>query len=142
MQVSLPGHCYILAKHSKVSGFPVLLGSPSRSLDRMLCTDAQVMLLWLISFWVLGYVALPGGLELLGLEREELTARGQVRTHIQTSTVLRCNTSEENIHQTSTIRSLMVLLGLKPIIGGRSVTSANAGAYCVSRMHDESFKSH
>lgn len=37
------------------------------------------MFLWLMAFWLLGYVALPGGLELLGLEREELTARGQVR---------------------------------------------------------------
>ncbi len=36
------------------------------------------MFLWLMAFWVLGYVALPGGLDLLGLEREELTARGQV----------------------------------------------------------------
>ena len=40
----------------------------------------QVMLLWLVAFWVLGYFALPGSLELLGLERDELTARGQVRT--------------------------------------------------------------
>lgn len=40
----------------------------------------QVMFLWLFAFWVLGYLALPGGLELLGLEREELTARGQVCT--------------------------------------------------------------
>ncbi|KAK9915094.1 hypothetical protein WJX75_004689 [Coccomyxa subellipsoidea] len=42
----------------------------------------QVMILWLMAFWVLGYVALPGGLELLGLEREELTARGQALVHL------------------------------------------------------------
>jgi hypothetical protein len=39
----------------------------------------QVMVLWLFAFWVLGYLALPSGLELLGVEREELTARGQVQ---------------------------------------------------------------
>jgi hypothetical protein len=37
----------------------------------------QVMMLWLLAFWVLGYLALPSGLELFGVEREELTARGQ-----------------------------------------------------------------
>ena len=53
---------------------------PSKRVSGPGC-NAQVMVLWLLAFWVLGYFALPGSLELLGLEREELTARGQVRPH-------------------------------------------------------------
>lgn len=36
------------------------------------------MFLWLLAFWALGYFALPNSLDLLGLERGELSARGQV----------------------------------------------------------------
>ena len=38
----------------------------------------QVMFLWLLAFWALGYFALPNSLDLLGLERGDLSARGQV----------------------------------------------------------------
>ena len=41
----------------------------------------QVMFLWLVTFWALGYVLLPLGLEVLGLEREELTSRGHALLH-------------------------------------------------------------
>ena len=40
----------------------------------------QVMFLWLLAFWALGYFALPNSLDLLGLERGDLSARGQVTT--------------------------------------------------------------
>ncbi len=40
----------------------------------------QVMFLWLLAFWALGYFALPNSLDLLGLERGDLSARGQVAT--------------------------------------------------------------
>lgn len=36
------------------------------------------MFLWLVAFWALGYFALPNSLDLLGLERGDLSARGQV----------------------------------------------------------------
>lgn len=36
------------------------------------------MFLWLLAFWALGYFALPNSLDLLGLERGDLSARGQV----------------------------------------------------------------
>ena len=42
------------------------------------CTCPQVMFLWLLAFWALGYFALPNSLDLLGLERGDLSARGQV----------------------------------------------------------------
>ena len=41
-------------------------------------TCPQVMFLWLLAFWALGYFALPNSLDLLGLERGDLSARGQV----------------------------------------------------------------
>ena len=39
----------------------------------------QVMLLWLLAFWLLAHGAIPGALDLLGLEREELASHGQAR---------------------------------------------------------------
>jgi len=40
---------------------------------------AQVMLLWLLAFWLIAHGAIPGVLDLLGLEREELASHGQAR---------------------------------------------------------------
>lgn len=36
------------------------------------------MLLWLLAFWLLAHGAIPGVLDMLGLEREELASHGQV----------------------------------------------------------------
>ena len=41
-------------------------------------SGAQVMLLWLLVFWLLAHGAIPGVLDMLGLEREELASHGQV----------------------------------------------------------------
>ena len=40
---------------------------------------SQVMFLWFLAFWMLGYCAVPNSLDLLGLDGAELSARGQVR---------------------------------------------------------------
>ena len=39
----------------------------------------QVMFLWFLAFWMLGYCAVPNSLDLLGLDGADLSARGQVR---------------------------------------------------------------
>lgn len=83
VQVSSPGHCCISAKQCTIARLPYHASLQLAALAIACCSSTQVMILWLMAFWVLGYVALPGGLELLGLEREELTARGQVRPCLQ-----------------------------------------------------------
>ena len=40
------------------------------------------MALWLLAFWSLGYLAVPGVLELLGVARDELSGRGQAVVHL------------------------------------------------------------
>jgi hypothetical protein len=37
------------------------------------------MALWLVAFWALGYIVVPGLLELLGITREALSPRSQVQ---------------------------------------------------------------
>ena len=39
---------------------------------------SQVMFLWFLAFWMLGYCAVPNSLDLLGLDGADLSARGQV----------------------------------------------------------------
>ena len=45
-------------------------------------TVAGVMGLWLLAFWSLGYVLVPGALEAAGVARDELTARGAALLHL------------------------------------------------------------
>ncbi|KAK9829399.1 hypothetical protein WJX72_005594 [[Myrmecia] bisecta] len=42
----------------------------------------QVMILWVLAFWILGYWIIPLGLGTFGLEREDLTTRGQALVHL------------------------------------------------------------
>ena len=42
-------------------------------------TVVGVMALWLVAFWALGYIVVPGLLELLGITREALSPRSQVQ---------------------------------------------------------------
>jgi hypothetical protein len=40
------------------------------------------MLCWFLAFWFLGYWVVPVSLELLGVERDELSSRGQALLHL------------------------------------------------------------
>jgi len=42
----------------------------------------QVSVLWLLAFWILGYWVLPCLLDLAGLERDDLSRRGQALVHL------------------------------------------------------------
>lgn len=42
----------------------------------------QVMMLWLLAYIVIGQVAVPITLSLLGLDRDELTIRGHALLHL------------------------------------------------------------
>jgi uncharacterized protein len=42
----------------------------------------QVMVLWLLAYIIIGQVAVPVGLSLLGLDRDELSVRGHAMLHL------------------------------------------------------------
>lgn len=44
-------------------------------------TAARVMALWLLAFWSLGYIVVPGALEAFGVTRDALSARGAAALH-------------------------------------------------------------
>ena len=78
-------------------GLPVQKGIPLLISNRIVCALSsktlcskileqckmlgQVLVLWALAFWILGYWLVPIGLDLAGLEREELSARGQALVH-------------------------------------------------------------
>ena len=66
------------------------------------------MSLWLLAFWALGYFALPNSLDLLGLERGDLSARGQVNLNDLTkpeARVLSCKTLQLSMTLSCTLHS-------------------------------------
>lgn len=42
----------------------------------------QVLLLWLMAFWFLGHCLLPTSFDFAGLERDDLSMRGQALVHL------------------------------------------------------------